>query len=62
MVTAMVIARGRDAKAYMDQALTPVASDGDETLDLFTKTAGGTAHVAHVKRVAAAINAGRSAA
>jgi radical SAM superfamily enzyme YgiQ (UPF0313 family) len=62
MVTATVIARGRDAKTYMDQALTPVASDGDETLDLFTKTAGGTAHVAHVKRVAAAINAGRSAA
>jgi hypothetical protein len=46
----------------MDQALSPVASDGDETLDLFTKTAGGTAHVAHVKRVAAAINAGRPAA
>ena len=46
----------------MDQALTPVGATTRRRCDLFTKTAGGTAHVAHVKRVAAAINAGRSAA
>jgi hypothetical protein len=62
MVTAIAIARGRDAKVYMDQALTPVGGDGDETLDLFTKTAGGKAHVAHVRRVEAAVALGRPAA
>jgi hypothetical protein len=63
MLTALIIKRGRDAGAYMDQALTPVGDDGDETLDLFTKTAGGVAHVAHVKHVASIhANAGRPAA
>ena len=62
MLTAILVSRGRDKRDYMDQALSPVASDGDETLDLFTKTAGGKAHVAHVKRVEAAIALGRPAA
>jgi radical SAM superfamily enzyme YgiQ (UPF0313 family) len=62
MAMAMAIARGRKAKDYMDQALTPVGEDGDETLELFTQTSGGVAHVAHVKRMAAATNAGRPAA
>jgi Radical SAM superfamily len=59
---ALLISRGNTARTYMDQALTPVGDDSDETLDLFTKTAGGTAHVAHVKRVAAAVDRGRPAA
>jgi Radical SAM superfamily len=62
IVMALLILRGRAAQTYTDQALTPVGRDGDEALDLFTKTAGGVAHVAHVKRVAAAIDRGRSAA
>ena len=37
---------------YMDQALTPVGDDEDETLDLLTKTTGARAAVAHVKKVA----------
>jgi len=37
---------------YMDQALTPVDDDGDETLDLLTKTTGARAAVAHVKKIA----------
>jgi hypothetical protein len=36
----------------MDQALTPVSDDGDETLDLLTKTTGARAAVAHVKKIA----------
>ena len=36
----------------MDQALTPVGDDGDESLDLFTQTTGGPAAVAHIKKVA----------
>jgi hypothetical protein len=62
IVMAVLILRGGTPRTYMDQALTPVANDGDEALDLFTKTAGGVAHVAHVKRVAAAIDRGRPAA
>jgi hypothetical protein len=38
---------------YSDQALAPVSDDGDETLDLLTKTTGGSAAVAHVKKIAA---------
>jgi hypothetical protein len=37
---------------YMDQALTPVSDDDDETLDLLTKTTGARAAVAHIKKVA----------
>jgi tRNA A37 methylthiotransferase MiaB len=47
-----VIAYGAGAHNYMDQALTPVSADGDETLDLLTKTTGARAAVAHVKKIA----------
>jgi len=40
----------------MDQALMPVHED-DETLDLLTKTSGGRAAVAHLKRVDKLIHA-----
>jgi hypothetical protein len=40
------------ASDYRDQALAPVSDDGDETLDLLTKTTGGRAAVAHVKKIA----------
>jgi radical SAM superfamily enzyme YgiQ (UPF0313 family) len=40
------------ARNYMDRALTPVSDDGDETLDLLTKTTGALAAVAHVKKIA----------
>jgi hypothetical protein len=49
---AIVIARSPQTQAYSDLALTPVRDDEDETLDLFTKTAGARAAVAHVKKVA----------
>jgi hypothetical protein len=50
----MKIAAERDpnARAYMDQALTPVRDDDEETLDLLTKTAGSRAAVAHIKKIA----------
>jgi hypothetical protein len=47
-----VIAYGPGAQNYMDQALSPVSDDGDETLDLLTKTTGARAAVAHVKKIA----------
>ena len=47
-----VIAYSPGAGNYMDQALTPVGDDGDETLDLLTKTTGARAAVAHVKKIA----------
>jgi radical SAM superfamily enzyme YgiQ (UPF0313 family) len=47
-----IIANGPGAQAYMDQALMPVSDDGDETLELLTKTAGGRAAVAHAKKIA----------
>jgi hypothetical protein len=37
--------------AYMDQALTPVHEDEEETLDLLTKTGGAQAAIAHHKKV-----------
>lgn len=45
------IQRNPDARAYMDQALTPVHDDDDDTLDLMTKTSGARAAVAHIKRI-----------
>jgi radical SAM superfamily enzyme YgiQ (UPF0313 family) len=48
----VIIASGPGARSYMDQAMMPVGDDNDETLDLMTKTAGGRASVAHVKKVA----------
>lgn len=50
------ISRDPASKAYMDQALTPVVNDDVESLDLFTKTAGGTSAVAHVRKAAALIS------
>ena len=47
-----VITSSPGARSYMDQALTPVSEDGDETLDLLTKTTGAQAAVAHVKKIA----------
>jgi hypothetical protein len=52
VLAARTISRNSAAKDYMDQALTPVGDDGDETLHLFTKTAGGNAAVTHIKKVA----------
>ena len=46
---------------YMDQALTPVGDDDDETLDLLTKTTGARAAVAHIKKIARLIGAPRAA-
>jgi radical SAM superfamily enzyme YgiQ (UPF0313 family) len=46
------IAHASGAHSYMDQALMPVGDDGDETLDLLTKTTGARAAVAHAKKVA----------
>jgi hypothetical protein len=55
----MAIARDPNARAYMDQALTPVRDDEDVTLDLLTKTSGARAAVAHIKKVAELTDAGR---
>ncbi|MGO7154953.1 radical SAM protein [Rhizobium leguminosarum] len=51
-ISAFVISRNAKSKTYMDQALTPVADDEEETLHLFTQTAGGAAAVSHVRKVA----------
>jgi hypothetical protein len=45
------IERDPDRHRYMDQALTPVRDDDEETLDLLTKTEGGRAAVAHQKKI-----------
>ncbi|MBZ9792431.1 radical SAM protein [Rhizobium sp. 3T7] len=50
--SAFFIARDKKTKNYMDQALTPVGDHEDETLELFTKTAGGLAAVSHIHKVA----------
>ncbi len=47
-----VIMYSPGARNYMDQALTPVSGDEDDTLDLLTKTTGGRAAVAHIRKVA----------
>jgi radical SAM superfamily enzyme YgiQ (UPF0313 family) len=59
---AVMIAIKRDpqARAYMDQALTPVGDDNDATLDLMTKTAGASAAIAHIGKVAELTRAGRA--
>ncbi|HYA74655.1 MAG TPA: radical SAM protein [Roseiarcus sp.] len=56
------IARDPGARAYMDEALTPVGEDDDATLDLLTKTAGASAAVAHFKKVAVLTSVGRESA
>jgi hypothetical protein len=55
----MVIDRDPEAPNYMDTALTPVDEHGDESLELLTKTTGGLAAVAHIKKVAELTGAGR---
>jgi hypothetical protein len=57
---AFFIARDKQTKTYMDQALTPVGDHEDETLELFTKTAGGLAAVSHIKKVAELTHAHRA--
>jgi radical SAM superfamily enzyme YgiQ (UPF0313 family) len=47
-----VITYGPAARSYMDPALRPVSDDGDEILDLLTKTTGAIAAVAHVRKIA----------
>jgi radical SAM superfamily enzyme YgiQ (UPF0313 family) len=49
----MAITRDPAAPSYMDEALSPVRGDEDETLDLLTKTTGGRAAVAHARNIAA---------
>ncbi|MDK4733850.1 radical SAM protein [Rhizobium sp. CNPSo 3490] len=51
-ISAFLISRDAKSKSYMDQALTPVADDEEETLHLFTQTSGGAAAVSHVRKVA----------
>ncbi|MBY5581881.1 B12-binding domain-containing radical SAM protein [Rhizobium leguminosarum] len=51
-ISAFLISRDAKSKTYMDQAVTPVADDEEETLHLFTQTAGGAAAVSHVRKVA----------
>ena len=46
------ISRDPNAKAYMDQALTPVSDQDDVTLDLLTKTTGAREAISHQKKVA----------
>ena len=61
--TAWIIAvtRTPGARAYMDQALSPAGDDDDDKLELMTKTTGGRAAVAHVKKVAELTGAVRTA-
>jgi hypothetical protein len=40
------------AQAYKDRALAPVGDDNDASLDLLTKTAGASAAIAHIRKVA----------
>jgi hypothetical protein len=46
------IERNPAAHAYMDQGLTPIADDEEDTLDLLTKTSGAVASVARAKKMA----------
>ena len=45
LLTAIAVSYAPATRTYMDQALTPVGDDADETLDLFTTTTGGGAAV-----------------
>ena len=51
LVTAIAVSYAAATRTYMDQALTPVGDDADETLDLFTTTTGGGAAVPRIKKV-----------
>ena len=61
IMEARSISRQNGAQRYMDQALAPVSDEGDETLDLLTKTAGSRAAISHAKKVARLVDAGRAA-
>ena len=52
ILTAFLISKSTKALAYADQALAPVRTDEDETLDLFTRTTGGMAAASHQRKVA----------
>jgi hypothetical protein len=58
-VSKIAIACDPHAPDYMDPALTPVDDDNDATLDLLTKTAGASAAIAHIKKVAELTGASR---
>jgi hypothetical protein len=51
MMWKWAIERQSDAGRYMDQALTPVRDDDEQTLELLTKTAGAKAAVDHLRKV-----------
>ncbi len=53
MRTKRRIERDPAHRTYTDVALTPVANDDEETLDLLTKTTGAKAAIDHLKKVAA---------
>jgi hypothetical protein len=59
LVLKISIERDPHARAYTDRALTPVGVDNDATLDLMTKTGGGSAAVAHIRKVAELTGASR---
>jgi len=52
LVSRISIAFDPHARAYMDRALAPVGDDNDASLDLLTKTAGASAAIAHIRKVA----------
>ena len=52
LVTRFAVLRRADVLTYMDEALTPISDDEDETRELLTKTTGASAFVAHTRRVA----------
>ena len=58
-LAAYKISRDPNRHNYMDQALSPVEDDGD--LDLFTKTTGADAAIAHIKKVAELTGSGHAA-
>jgi hypothetical protein len=59
LVLRISIACDPHARAYRDRALAPVGDDNDATLDLLTKTAGASAAIAHIRKVAELTRAGR---
>src|SRR3989440_8012089 len=52
LVSRISIAFDPHARAYVDRALAPVGDDNDASLDLLTKTAGASAAIAHIRKVA----------
>ena len=52
VLEARTLTRDPEAKSYIDRALMPASDDGDENLELFTNTTGGSAAVVHAKKLA----------